>query len=201
MSDSESLKKYSKLKSLQRVYEISIETRNFEISQLTNRNNYYMLFQGVLLAAALSNQASKPIVEFIISLTGIGVSYNQMKVAAGAKFWQEYWEYQASEAEKSLKAYTEKHYEGYKFTDLFNLESSIMKDKVIDKFQKESNNKGLFNKCLSSLILTKSSVSRAPIYTAIVLLLCWIVLMLHTLNFEFGTTSFGLQIMGHYFVK
>ena len=67
--------------------------------------------------------------------------------------------------------------------------------------QKESNNKGLFNKCLSSLILTKSSVSRAPIYTAIVLLLCWIVLMLHTLNFEFGTTSFGLQIMGHYFVK
>ena len=66
MSDSESLKKYSKLKSLQRVYEISIETRNFEISQLTNRNNYYMLFQGVLLAAALSNQASKPIVEFMV---------------------------------------------------------------------------------------------------------------------------------------
>ena len=30
-----------KLKALQRVYEISVSTRNFEITQLTNRNNYY----------------------------------------------------------------------------------------------------------------------------------------------------------------
>ncbi|WP_213064020.1 RipA family octameric membrane protein [Acinetobacter indicus] len=67
-----------KLKALQRVYEISVNTRNFEITQLTNRNNYYMLFQGVLLAAVFSNQASKPLVEFSICLTGIGVSYNQM---------------------------------------------------------------------------------------------------------------------------
>ncbi|WP_216075446.1 RipA family octameric membrane protein [Acinetobacter indicus] len=67
-----------KLKALQRVYEISVNTRNFEITQLTNRNNYYMLFQGVLLAAVFSNQASKPLVEFLICLTGIGVSYNQM---------------------------------------------------------------------------------------------------------------------------
>lgn len=51
----------SKLKALQRVYEISVNTRNFEITQLTNRNNYYMLFQGVLLAAVFSNQASKPL--------------------------------------------------------------------------------------------------------------------------------------------
>ena len=64
----------SKLKALQRVYEISVNTRNFEITQLTNRNNYYMLFQGVLLAAVFSNQASKPLVEFLICLAGI-VSY------------------------------------------------------------------------------------------------------------------------------
>ena len=86
----------SKLKALQRVYEISVNTRNFEITQLTNRNNYYMLFQGVLLAAVFSNQASKPLVEFLICLAGIGVSYNHVKVASGAKFWQEYWEFQAS---------------------------------------------------------------------------------------------------------
>ena len=71
----------SKLKALQRVYEISVNTRNFEITQLTNRNNYYMLFQGVLLAAVFSNQASKPYVVFIICLMGFFISWHQMKVA------------------------------------------------------------------------------------------------------------------------
>ena len=135
----------SKLKALQRVYEISVNTRNFEITQLTNRNNYYMLFQGVLLAAVFSNQASKPLVEFIICLAGIGVSYNQINVASGAKFWQEYWEFQASEAEKSLKIYTQKYYD-YEFTDLFNLDSENMKNKVIQRFTDKLNNQSFFDK-------------------------------------------------------
>ena len=127
----------SKLKALQRVYEISVNTRNFEITQLTNRNNYYMLFQGVLLAAVFSNQASKPLVEFLICLAGIGVSYNHVKVASGAKFWQEYWEFQASEAEKALKNFILIHYPNYSFTDLFNLDSNVMKDKVKQRFENE----------------------------------------------------------------
>ena len=38
---------------LKAVYKLAIETRNFEIQQLINRNNFFMLFQGVLLAAVL----------------------------------------------------------------------------------------------------------------------------------------------------
>ena len=166
----------SKLKALQRVYEISVNTRNFEITQLTNRNNYYMLFQGVLLAAVFSNQASKPLVEFLICLAGIGVSYNHVKVASGAKFWQEYWEFQASEAEKALKNYTIEHYADYNFTDLFNLDSDVMKDKVRDRFKADLAHQNWLDKTYTKLILSKASVSRAPIYTAVVLLICWIAL-------------------------
>jgi hypothetical protein len=49
-----------KLSELKAVYKLAIETRNFEIHQLINRNNFFMLFQGVLLAAVFNNQASKP---------------------------------------------------------------------------------------------------------------------------------------------
>ena len=189
----------SKLKALQRVYEISVNTRNFEITQLTNRNNYYMLFQGVLLAAVFSNQASKPLVEFLICLAGIGVSYNQVKVASGAKFWQEYWEFQASEAEKALKNYTIEHYADYNFTDLFNLDSDVMKDKVRDRFKADLAHQNWLDKTYTKLILSKASVSRAPIYTAVVLLICWIALSLHTLEWVWFFELLNKFIVGHFF--
>ena len=44
------------IKSIKAVYEIAIQTRNFEIQQLINRNNFFMIFQGVLLAAVVGNQ-------------------------------------------------------------------------------------------------------------------------------------------------
>ena len=34
---------------LKRIYEVAIETRNFEIAQLVHRNNFFMIFQGVLI--------------------------------------------------------------------------------------------------------------------------------------------------------
>ncbi|AUM29175.1 MULTISPECIES: hypothetical protein [Acinetobacter] len=189
----------SKLKALQRVYEISVNTRNFEITQLTNRNNYYMLFQGVLLAAVFSNQASKPLVEFLICLAGIGVSYNHVKVASGAKFWQEYWEFQASEAEKALKNYTIEHYADYDFTDLFNLDSDVMKNKVRDRFKADLAHQNWLDKTYTKLILSKASVSRAPIYTAVVLLICWIALSLHTLEWVWFFELLNKFIVGHFF--
>lgn len=188
-----------KLKALQKVYEISVATRNFEITQLTNRNNYYMLFQGVLLAAVFSNQASKPLVEFLICSAGIGVSYNQVKVAAGAKFWQEYWEFQASEAEKALKEFTICNYKDYEFTDLFNLDSNVMRNKVRDRFKKNLDQKNWLDRKYTKLILGKASVSRAPIYTAVVLLICWIALLLHTLECIWFFDFLNSFIVGHFF--
>ena len=189
----------SKLKALQRVYEISVETRNFEITQLTNRNNYYMLFQGVLLAAVFSNQASKPMVEFIITITGILISFYQFKVACGAKFWQEYWELQASEAEKQLKEFTQTHYSKYQFTDLFNIDSNHMRERLRTRMQLAKGKENLIEKIITNQILKKNSVSRTPIYTAIALCLCWILLLLHTLECAMIFDILNQLIVGHYF--
>ena len=123
-----------KISELKAVYKLAIETRNFEITQLINRNNFFMLFQGVLLAAVFSNQAPKPIVEFIICFSGIFISGHQMKVAAGAKYWQEWWELKTSEIEDELK----KAIGNDSFIPLFSLNKDQMKafrKKVITKIE------------------------------------------------------------------
>lgn len=95
---------------LKQVYKLAIETRNFEINNLIQRNNFYMLFQGVLLAAVFSNEASKPLVETVICCAGVIVSWYQIKVSAGAKYWQEHWEVVVDDIEKELeKVYVEKN--------------------------------------------------------------------------------------------
>ena len=52
--------------SLKAVYEISIKARHFEISHLIQRNNFFMLFQGVLLASVMQAQNSRPFVELVV---------------------------------------------------------------------------------------------------------------------------------------
>ncbi|AQZ81807.1 hypothetical protein BUM88_09405 [Acinetobacter calcoaceticus] len=169
----------SKHSELKAVYKLAIETRNFEITQLINRNNFFMLFQGVLLAAVFSNQAPKPIVEFIICFAGIFISGHQIKVAAGAKYWQEWWELKTSEIEDELK----KTIGNDGFIPLFSLnkdETQEFRKKVISKIN-SSKSKFLeidYNK----IIEVKYSVSRVPIYSGFILMLTWVALFFSTLG-------------------
>ncbi len=184
----------TKISELKAVYKLAIETRNFEITQLINRNNFFMLFQGVLLAAVFSNQAPKPIVEFIICFSGIFISGHQMKVAAGAKYWQEWWELKTSEIEDELK----KAIGNDSFIPLFSLNKDQMKafrKKVITKIESPQ------SKCLeidyNKIIKTKYSVSRVPIYTGFVLMLTWVALLFSTLGwfhvFDLSDFIHGIQ--------
>jgi hypothetical protein len=184
----------TKISELKAVYKLAIETRNFEITQLINRNNFFMLFQGVLLAAVFSNQAPKPIVEFIICFSGIIISGHQIKVAAGAKYWQEWWELKTSEIEDELK----KSIGNDNFIPLFSLdndETKSFREKVVAKIE-SSQNKFLEND-YNKIIKTKFSVSRVPIYTGFVLMLTWIALLFSTLgwfhSFDFSDFIHGIQ--------
>ncbi|WP_288366585.1 hypothetical protein [Acinetobacter soli] len=183
---------------LKAVYKLAIETRNFEIHQLINRNNFFMLFQGVLLAAVFSNQASKPFVEFVICLTGIFISWHQVGVAAGAKYWQEWWELKTSEIEEQLKNAMEVDH----FISLFDLDNEInhkeQSNKVIAKINKSS---GLIDSIINMLILRKYSVSRVPIRSGLILMLTWTVLFLSTIHWSsLGSSVSSIKILdGHYF--
>ncbi len=89
-------------KALKHLFKIALESRNFEITQLVHRNNYFMIFQGVIFMGLIQSTHNIPIVSFMICLVGLTTSIFQARMASGAKFWQEYWEAALSKIESSL---------------------------------------------------------------------------------------------------
>jgi len=169
--------------SIKSIYRLCIDTRNFEINQLIQRNNFFMLFQGVLFAGVLQNEASKPTVELVVCLIGVLVSYYQLQMASGAKFWQEWWEIQVEQYENKLKEYKSKESANQgsaDFHDLFTTSKSDVQELVVKRLTKNGNRKSLTD----YLVLNSFSVSRAPIKVSLVLLSGWVLLTLHSLNFE-----------------
>lgn len=163
------------ISSLKSVYEISIKARDFEINQLIQRNNFFMLFQGVLLASIMQAENSRPFVELVVCITGFLVSIYQIQMASGAKFWQEWWESRVEYFENLLcEKLRNDSFEPHK---LFSLPPSEAKIAVCGKLS-SGKHKFLTN----PLILGGFSVGRAPIKVGIVLALAWLILLGATLN-------------------
>lgn len=163
------------LDSLKSVYEVSIQARDFEISQLIQRNNFFMLFQGVLLASVMQAENSRPFVEVVVCITGFLVSIYQIQMASGAKFWQEWWESRAEHFEDLLCEQLKT--ETYTPHKLFSLPPKMAKTEVARKLT-EGKNRFITN----PLILSSFSVGRAPIKVGIVLAIAWLFLLGATLN-------------------
>jgi hypothetical protein len=162
---------------MKRLFQIALETRNFEISQLVQRNNFFMIFQGVLLAGLVQSSHTKPIVSFLVCCAGFFVSTFQVQMAAGAKFWQEYWEAALHKIEADLIEQLQNQDDGRRtFLYLFHEEDGIYKNMVNDRL----GTKGCgFTK---SLIMKRYSVSRIPIYVALALSTIWALLVICTMR-------------------
>lgn len=162
---------------LKRLFEIALETRNFEISQLVQRNNFFMIFQDVLLAGLMQSTHSKPVVSFLVCTAGLLVSIYQVKMAAGAKFWQEYWEAALQKIEKEMIKQLKNRDAGRnKIFYLFHDEVDVYQKMVFDRLGDKGTG---FTK---HLILKRYSVSRIPIYVAICLSSIWAFLVLCTMR-------------------
>lgn len=190
---------------LKRIYEVAIETRNFEIIQLAQRNNFFMIFQGVLVACIINSNNTVPLIHTLICLVGIGISFYQMQAASGAKFWQEYWEIEVNKSEKKLKLFYEN--QGKEFHQLFDKKTEIVQKEVYEKLHSKYINKfSLFwSKYYSTnpyklfrtynpftftrnRILTKPSVSKIPIQVGRFLLCIWLITLFTTT--KWGATSY-----------
>lgn len=162
---------------LKRLFNIALETRNFEISQLVQRNNFFMIFQGVLLAGVVQSSHGIPVVSFLVCLAGFAVSLYQVQMAAGAKFWQEYWEAALQKVEEQLISHLTSQYDGRrKIIQLFHEDSHIYDQMVRDRLKSK---KFGFTE---SLVMRRFSVSRVPIGVSIALTVVWFLLVLCTLR-------------------
>lgn len=150
-------------------FNIALRMRDFEIGQLTQRNNFFMIFQGVLFAGLVQSSHVKPIVSFMVCVVGLVVALFQVGMASGTKFWQEYWEQMLSDFESATRTGRE--------PELFHDE-----DSRYEKIVKGRMNRHGFSGLASKLVMCRFSVSRIPIYVGMTLSAIWGLLVLSTLR-------------------
>lgn len=76
-----------------RGFELDLRLREFEINQVTQRNNFFMIFQGVMIAGLVQSQGTAaPVITFAMAALGMTTSVLQIGMAGGAKYWQSRWE-------------------------------------------------------------------------------------------------------------
>lgn len=163
-------------KALKHLFRISLESRNFEITQLVQRNNFFMVFQGMIFMGLIQSAHTVPVVSFMICVVGLVSSIFQARMAAGAKFWQEYWEATLTRLEQELLLKIRDSTEERRFLyALFHNKqeryNTIVREKIGGR------NTSFINK----MIMERHSVSRIPIYVAIALGIIWFLLMLCTM--------------------
>ena len=186
---------------LKRVYEMAIKSRELEIQNLTSRNNFFMIFQGVLLAGILQAQGqySKALL-LCTCLLGLSVSICQMFTAAGAKFWQSRWEQKVADTELKL-LFNLGGPKYFLFADdeyaaKFDVEKNMGRRSTVIDLSDYNNSpvKQIKNKSRNPitwtadfLILQKFSVGKSPIYVGMTLSIFWFTLFLHSfsLNIDF----------------
>lgn len=188
------------LKAWSRIYELCLELRNFEITQLVQRNNFFMIFQGVLFAGVCQSAGQIPVVSFVVCAVGLVVSLLQAGMASGAKYWQAHWEVNTRLAEVELVNMLKAH---GKLSNKIS-ESELVVDPVVQSrlkrrewlihLFKEDYNKDEIKKSLGShwikrrlinkIIMQHYSASRIPIYVGLCLAFFWFVLLVCTLRFD-----------------
>ena len=149
-------------------FEMALRMRDFEINQLTQRNNFFMIFQGVLFAGLMQSSHSKPVVSLMVCVAGLVVALFQVGMASGAKFWQEYWEQMLSEYESTARAGK---------PELFHDDNCRYEQAVKERMKHRG-----FSGLASKFVLCRFSVSRIPIYVGMALSVIWGLLVLCTLR-------------------
>lgn len=175
---------------LKSLFKIALETRNFEITQLVQRNNFFMIFQGVAFAGLAQSTHTIPVVSFMLCLAGLLVSIYQTGMASGAKFWQEYWEAALSNIETNLlKHISDSDQERRLLLSLFHDDQEIYNKMVKSSLR--------CNGCswTGKLIMMRFSVSKIPILVGVSLSIIWFLLLLCTVR-EYPPLSIPSFIIG-----
>ncbi len=176
------------LDAIKSIFKLSLQMRNFEITQLAQRNNFFMIFQGVLFAGVVQSSHQFPVVSFLVCAAGLVVSLLQVGMASGAKYWQEYWEAALQKSEKLLLSRLMEPSEDRNIlVHLFHDDEAVY-DKEVGGRLKNHGALGITYR----LVMARFSVSRIPIYVGIALSIVWLFLLLAVMREypPFGVPSF-----------
>ncbi len=122
--------------------ELDLRSREFEINQLTQRNNFFMIFQGVMIAGLVQSQGTAaPTITVSMCALGVATSILQIGMAGGAKYWQSRWEASTRSSEIAIVLALIKR--GEVPVQTFTHDSSLLnqseKDQIIDWNTKNPN--------------------------------------------------------------
>lgn len=168
-------------------FRLALQLRDFEIAQLTQRNNFFMVFQGVLFAGLVQSDHTKPVVSFMVCITGLLVSMYQVGMACGAKFWQEYWEQKVADYESAALT-TASQLSIAQTAELFHSNKTLYLETVKRRMRKD-----MLDFPVNLLIARRFSVSKIPIYAGISMSVVWLLLVLCTLQ---GDLTIPKRIVG-----
>ncbi|MDZ5740987.1 RipA family octameric membrane protein [Pseudomonas asiatica] len=188
------------LKAWKSIYAECLRQRGFEIAQLIQRNNFFMIFQGVLFAGICQSAAAVPVVSLIICLVGFGTSLFQASMAAGAKYWQEHWELNTRSAEREMTFWLMAH---RIIRAQINKRSLAVKSELVDRLEvrktvvrlfEDNKNRDRIRENLKSsrpwapimnfIIMRRFSASRIPVYVGGAFALAWLLLLLCTFRVD-----------------
>jgi hypothetical protein len=187
-----SLDNDSDVQALKSLFQIALQKRDFEITQLVQRNNFFMIFQGVLFAGIMQSTHSKPFITFLVCLVGFLISIYQTGMASGAKFWQEYWEEALKKIEARLLVHIgSKDSSRNEIWSLFHDREAIYSEVVNRRMHAHKNS---FFSPTSWLVMKRFSVSRIPIYVGISLSLVWLCMIIASIDITL--TGFSFAIVG-----
>ncbi|KPZ59633.1 hypothetical protein AN391_00971 [Pseudoalteromonas sp. P1-13-1a] len=177
---------------LKALFKIALEKRDFEITQLVQRNNFFMIFQGVLFAGVMQSSHTKPVVTLLVCIAGLLISLFQVGMASGAKFWQEYWEEALKKIEGRLLLHIHRTDDSRReIWSLFHDRTAIY-DEIVNR-RLHSHNKS-FMSITSWLVAKRFSVSRIPIYVGLSLSIIWAVMVFIAVDIDF--TGINIQVKG-----
>ena len=89
----------------EKIYQIAIDTRNFEIQLFWQRSNYFLVLNTAIAVGLFS--VKEPVYAVILGAFGVVTSFLWFRVNLGSKYWQSRWEHRASTIEKQLGANVE----------------------------------------------------------------------------------------------
>ena len=84
----------------EKIYQIAIDTRNFEIQLFWQRSNYFLVLNTAIAVGLFS--VKEPVYAVILGTFGVVTSFLWFRVNLGSKYWQSRWEHRASTVEKQL---------------------------------------------------------------------------------------------------